>query len=68
MKIVATISDCGAAVNCGGEVTKVSVVIEVPWSSLPPLLQHYLTGRDNARENKQGTYEDCSLSILEEAI
>lgn len=59
MKIVATISEFGAAANIGGEVSRDSYIIEIPDDKVPlPVLLHL-------REEQK--WQTMSLSVFKEA-
>lgn len=66
MKIVATVTNVGSVVHCGGHAESRSAIIDIPESSLPYLVLEYLANRKHAKENKYWSYEDLSFSILEE--
>lgn len=62
IKIIATISDFGAAANIGGSVDASSEIIEIPTSSIPPNLKRYLTSEEVRK------WATLSFSILKEDI
>lgn len=62
LKIIATISNFGAAANFGGDVEKNSVIIEVPTKNIPPKLKQYL---ENKNFRKWAT---LAFSLLDENI
>lgn len=73
MKIVATISDCSAAANVGGDVERISYVIEIPQEATPaPILDHLATLKKNRTAREKGEqvwhYVYLSLSILDEQL
>ena len=60
IKIIATISDYGAAAHVGGDVIKTSHVINIPTNNIPLKLKEYL-------ENKQlRALSTLSFSLLDE--
>ena len=60
IKIVATISDFGAAANIGGNVEYYSEIINVPTSAIPPRMKRYLSD-EQARK-----WATLSFSLLME--
>ena len=62
LKIIATISNYAVAANMGGNVENTSVLIEIPTSSIPPLLKQHLENKEIAK------WQTVSLSILHEEI
>ena len=56
MKIVATISNYGAAANIGGHVEYRSAIIEIPDNQIPKIVREYMEG---------GKWSSLSFSILE---
>ena len=59
IKIVATISNFGAAVNIGGNVEYESEIVEIPTKNIPPRLKRYL-------DSNSHKWETLSLSLLKE--
>jgi len=60
MKIIATISDFGAAANIGGEVETHSFIIDIPEDKIPiPVLLHL---------KQEQKWQSMSLSILKEDV
>lgn len=57
IKIVATISDFGAAANIGGDVERFSEIIHIPESEIPLRMKKYLKDRQ---------WQTLSFSLLEE--
>jgi len=62
LRIVATISDFGAAANVGSEVERTSVIIEVPTNNIPERLKKYLKEEDIRK------WANLSFSLLDEEI
>ena len=60
IKIVATISDFGAAANIGGDTIKKSYIIDVPTQNIPPKLKEYFIKEDRR------SYTTLSFSLLDE--
>lgn len=60
IKIVATISNFGAAANVGGDVERESVIIEIPTKNIPAKLKKYL------EEEDQRKWETLSFSLLDD--
>ena len=60
IKIIATISNFGAAVNVGGGVEKTSFIIEVPTKNVPFHISNYI------KSDKK--WETLSLSLLDEEV
>lgn len=58
MKIIATISDAVHCVHVGGEVERVSFIIEVDDTILPEKVRAYIQAKQ--------PYEAMSLSLLQE--
>ena len=59
MKIIATISDFGAAANIGGDVERCSYVIDIPDDKIPiPVLLHLKEGQ---------RWQTMALSVFKEA-
>ena len=66
MKIVATVTDCGAAANIGGGIESRSAVIDLG-ENIPEILKTYLASRKWAKEGENRyTYKDLSFSILDD--
>lgn len=63
LKIVATISDFGAAANIGGDTERESFIIEVPTKNIPEPLKEFL---NRSADEKQ--WQTLSLSILNENL
>ena len=61
LKLVATISDFGAAANIGGNVQYNSEIIEIPTRSIPPRLREYLEKESTRR------WQTVQFSLLFEA-
>ena len=61
LKIVATITNFGAALNIGGDPVRESMIIDVPTNNIPEKLKKYLDA--NLAKRK---YETLSFSILNE--
>ena len=66
MKIIATVSEFGAAANLGGDVERKSVLIDVPDDALPQFLQDELEFRREAKESKSQVWTSISFSLFEE--
>lgn len=68
MKIIATVTDCGAVVHAGGSAESRSAIIDLG-ENLPPVLQEYL---DNLKWAKEGpnryTYKNLTFSILDDTV
>ena len=62
LKIVATISDFGAAANIGAHTEYTSVVINVPTSNIPDRLKKHLEHKATGKAN----WETLSFSLLDE--
>jgi hypothetical protein len=62
IRIVATITDFGAAVNVGGDPERISEIINIPTNSIPPSLKKYL---HDANIRKWAT---LSLSMMAEDL
>lgn len=66
MKIVATVTDCGDAVNAGGGVERRSCLIDLP-EPPPKIIRQYL---ESIEHTKSGlniySYKTLSFSILDE--
>ena len=56
MKIIATITEFGAAANIGGEIERHSYIIDVPQEFIPVPVQLHIA--------KEQTWQTLSLSIL----
>lgn len=63
LKIVATITNYGAAANVGGDPVRQSVIIDIPTSAIPSLLKDYLAAKPEVKK-----WETASLSFLVEEI
>lgn len=61
VKIIATISDFGAAANVGGEVDTTSYIIEIPTTNISEEVLKYLRGSEDHTK-----YKNMSLSLLPE--
>lgn len=61
LKIVATITNYGAASNCGGDISRKSAVIDIPTSAIPSLLKDHLAAKPEVKK-----WETASLSFLVE--
>ena len=66
MKIVATISDFGAAANIGGNVEYTSEIIEIPEEMIPPNLKKHLDSVKKCAEKNQIVWSSLSFSLLVE--
>jgi len=60
IKIVATISNYGAAANIGGDVERTSMIIEIPTKNIPERLKRHL---ENTEAKK---WETLSFSLLDQ--
>lgn len=60
LKIVATISDYGAAMHIGGDVERVSHIIDIPTSIIPEAIKEFL------KENGRPSHATLSFSLLKE--
>jgi len=60
IKIVATLSDFGAAANIGGDVENTSEIIEIPTKNIPPRLKAYIENGDTDK------WRTVSFSLLKE--
>jgi hypothetical protein len=61
MKIAATISDAGMALNVGGPVNQTTHIIDIPDSFLPLKVMQFLSGRD-----RPNAYWSMSLTLVDE--
>lgn len=60
MKIIATISDFGAAANIGGEIERYSYVIDIPDDKIPvPVLLHF-------KDKEIQKWQTMALSVFKE--
>lgn len=67
MKIVATVSDFGAAINIGGNVEYRSAIIKIPDDQVPELVKKYFQDLKWAKEApNRNLYGTLSFSLLEE--
>ena len=62
MKIAATISDAGMALNIGGPVNQTTHIIDVPDECLPLKVRHFLAGMD-----RPNAYWSMSLTLVDES-
>ena len=62
MKIAATISDAGMALNIGGPVNQTTYIIEIPESYLPLKVRQFLEGKD-----RPNAYWSISLTLVDES-
>lgn len=62
MKIAATISDAGMALNVGGPVNQTTHIIEIPDSCLPMKVKQFLEGKD-----RPNAYWSLSLTLVDES-
>jgi hypothetical protein len=62
LKIIATITNFGAAANVGGEVERTSFEIEIPENYLPEEVKNHLQ-----KENHR-TWQNISLSIKSDSF
>ena len=60
IKIIATITDYGAAMNIGGDVERISHIINVPTQNIPERLKMWL------EEKALRKHSTISLSLLRE--
>lgn len=67
MKIVATVSDYGAAANIGGNVEYTSAIIEIPDDAVPEIVKKYFRDVAWAKEApNRHVYGTLAFSLLEE--
>jgi len=66
LRIVATISDAGAAVYVGGLAESTSEIIEIPTKSIPPNLKRFLNEQREAKARNRCTYRTIAFSLLED--
>ena len=62
MKIAATISDAGMALNVGGPVSSVTSIIDIPDSCVPPKVRQFLESKD-----RPNCYWSLSLTLVDES-
>ena len=60
MKIIATISNFGAAANLGGHVDIKSAIIVIDNTKLPPLIKKHIDNKNNEQK-----WENLTFSLLE---
>ena len=66
VKIVATITEFGAAANCGGAVTSESGIINVPTENIPRVFREFLERTEKMKAQGHTIWEGVSFSILRE--
>lgn len=62
MRIAATISDAGMALNVGGPVNQTTHIIEIADSCLPLKVRQFLEGKD-----RPNAYWSISFTLVDEA-
>lgn len=66
MKIVFTIADAIHFVHAGGEVEKISSIVDIDPSSLPDEVKSYLEEKIREKRKGMNCYKSLSISILHE--
>lgn len=67
MKIVATITCTAHAAHVGGDVERISGVIDIPNNLLPRCVKDHLRDRERAeKEPRRFLYETIAFSIMED--
>ena len=67
MKLAFTVSNGIHYINVGGEVERVTYLMDIPDESLPPYIRDFLAERNSPDETtrRQRWYESMSISIVE---